>query len=109
MDDKALHYSRVISVMAQQDALEPDAAITFCRVFLPQMLAELDVLNRMVSQRVDLWTERAAEVPLPPPAPTPAPVVPAMKASAKKTKSKPKRTAPTPTPKRSQKHGRRRP
>jgi hypothetical protein len=52
MNQKLLDYSRVISVMAQQDVLGSDVADHFCKAVLPQLLAELDVMARLADVRI---------------------------------------------------------
>lgn len=63
MNQKLLDYSRLVSVMAQQDVLGEGAAMQFCQQVLPQLLAALDVMLRLQDDRIT----SAIEVPAAPP------------------------------------------
>lgn len=51
MDPRYLDYSRVVSVLAQQEVLANDVAQTFCRSALPLLIAEMEVLQRLVDTK----------------------------------------------------------
>ena len=51
MQQKYIDYSRVVAVMAQQDVLPDDVAQQYCREALPRLIAELDVMSRLVDDK----------------------------------------------------------
>lgn len=51
MQQRFIDYSRVVSVMAQQNVLHPDMAVAFCGNVLPQLIAELEVLQRLADTK----------------------------------------------------------
>jgi len=85
MQQKYIDYSRVVAVMAQQDVLPDDVAQQFCREALPRLIAELDVMSRLVD---DKFTS-ALTVPVEQPS---VPVEPDM--SPKKKPAKKRRQPP---------------
>ena len=52
MQQRFIDYSRVVSVMAQQNVLHPDMAVEFCGNILPQLIAELEVLQRLADTKL---------------------------------------------------------
>jgi hypothetical protein len=90
MDQKLIDYSRVVAVMAQQDALEGEMSLHFCKAILPHLLAEMDVLTRLADAKfASVLNVSAPAVPAPP-APKKPPVKrarkPIKKSSSRKTK-----------------------
>lgn len=62
MDPKYIEYSRVVAVMAQQGVLSTDVAQRFCAEAVPQLVAEIEVLQRLTEH---LWSEAIAAPPEP--------------------------------------------
>lgn len=82
MNEKLIAYARLVAIAASQQQLSDEVAQLFCKDAIPQLLAEIEVLNR-VNQRFDAL--------LAPPKPEPAPVAPkpkAIKAERKPRKKK---------------------
>lgn len=72
MDKELLDYARMISLMARQGILRPDAATDFCQRVLPDLTYELEVLEG-VAQRLSQMMAAAISGPEPEPEPEPAP------------------------------------
>jgi len=89
-EDKLVSYARIIALMAQEGVLEPDAAMTFCRAIVPQLLAELEIMRGVVARA---WaqlssTSELAEGPPPPLTAPAAPSQPPAPASPKRQRRK---------------------
>lgn len=66
MNQRFLDYSRVIAVMAQQEALDADVAVQFCKSILPQLMAELEVLQHLADTKLSsVFTAPATVEPQP--------------------------------------------
>jgi hypothetical protein len=82
MDEKLIDYTRVVALMAQQDVLEAQTAVHFCKAVLPQLLVELEVMRR-VAQNANAFLGSIA--------PQPQEATPEQEPAAKPKQAKPKR------------------
>ena len=82
MNEKLIAYARLVAIAASQQQLSDEVAQLFCKDAVPQLLAEIEVLNR-VNQRFDAL--------LAPSKPEPAPVVAAPKPVRKARKARKKK------------------
>ena len=86
MDEKLIDYTRVVALMAQQDVLESQTAVHFCKSVLPQLLVELEVMRR-VAQNANAFLGSLAPQPQDA-ADKPEPAAKPQRAKAKRRKAK---------------------
>lgn len=82
MNEKLIAYARLVAIAASQQQLSDEVAQLFCKDAVPQLLAEIEVLNR-VNAKFDAL--------LAPQQPEPVPVVEKPKAAKKARKPRKKK------------------
>lgn len=47
MEEKLVDYARIVALMAQEGVLEETTAVNFCKLVVPQLIAELEIMRRV--------------------------------------------------------------
>lgn len=64
--DRVIECAYAACVGAQEGRLEPDTAVEFCRVVLPRLLAELEIVKRVEAALADRFPGPQEEAPAKP-------------------------------------------